>query len=85
MINIVAKVQAAGKTTPDIVVSSITGWPQKGQNISVIAAMAGKMKTIRGTVVDLEPRTAVSSGRMVVQDSTTGALVELPAPDILEA
>jgi hypothetical protein len=84
IIDLMAKVHAAGKTPSGFAVSGVTGWPQKGQNISVSTAMAGRLTTIQGTVVALEPRTAVSAGRMVVQDNTTGALVELPAPAILD-
>jgi len=43
-----------------------------------------QMKKIEGTVVELEPRTPVSTGRLLVRDSSSGELVELPAPMLLE-
>ena len=83
MIDLVARFRAAGRS-PEIVFSDANGWPRKGGNVSVITSTAGQMKKIQGTVVELEPRTSVSSGRLVVRDNLTGAVVELPAPVILE-
>ena len=84
MIDIVAKVRTAAARGTEVFLSDGSGWPCKGGNISVVTTTAGQMKKIEGTVVELEPRTAVSPGRLVVQDNTTGAQVELPAPTILE-
>jgi hypothetical protein len=84
MINIVARIRAAAGRTSAVSFSDATGWPQKGANISVVMTTAGQMRKIEGTVVELEPRTSVSSGRLLVQDNASGRLVELPAPMMLE-
>ena len=70
--------------SPDVTFTDSTGWPRKGGSVSVVASLAGQMKTIEGTVLELEPRTAVSSGRLIVQDNSTGEMIELPAPIILK-
>jgi hypothetical protein len=85
MIDLMKRIRAPVVRNPDVSLVDITGWPQKGQSISVVTAASGGMKQIVGTVVELEPRTAVSLGRLVVEDEATGALIELPAPITLKA
>jgi hypothetical protein len=84
MVDIVARVRSAGSRSFAVSLSAATGWPRKGESISVFMAAAGQMKKIEGTVVELEPRTPVSTGRLLVRDSSSGELVELPAPMLLE-
>ena len=80
MIDLIARVRAAAGRSAVVALSDASVLPCKGGSVSVVATAAGQMKRIEGTVVDVEPRTMVSSGRLVVQDNLTGALVELPAP-----
>lgn len=80
MIEIVGRVRSATSRNPATSISIATGWPRKGESISVVMATAGQLQKIEGTVVAMEPRTAVSSGRLLVQDNLSGKLVELPAP-----
>jgi len=85
MISLLSKVRPAPDRSPAVAADVSTGWPSKGGNVSIVATTSGELKKIEGTVVELEPSTAVSLGRMVVQDDTTGALLELPAPLTLDA
>ena len=84
MIDIVARARAADGRSPAVSFSVASEWPCKGENISVVMTTAGQMRKIEGTVVAVEPRTAVSSGRLVVQDNLSGNVIELPAPVVLE-
>jgi hypothetical protein len=69
----------------DVTFNNATGWPQKGDSVSLVTSSSGRMRKIEGTVVELEPRTSVSLGRLLVRDNVTGALIELPAPETVEA
>ncbi len=84
MIDLVARVRAAAGRSADVALSNASDWPQTGGSISMITAAAGRMRRIEGTVVELDPQTAVSPGRMIVQDNLTGSLVELPVPEAPE-
>ena len=82
MIDLVARVRAAAGRSEAVAPANAMAMPCKGGRVSFTTTASGQMKRGEGTVVELEPRTGVSSGRLIVQDNVTGALVELPAPVI---
>ena len=85
MIDIMNKIRATATRVLDVTFNNATGWPQKGDSVSLVTSSSGRMRKIEGTVVELEPRTSVSLGRLLVRDNVTGALIELPAPETVEA
>jgi hypothetical protein len=80
MIDLSSGARSPSNRSPAVTFSDVTGWPQKGQSISVMMTASGQARKIEGVVVALEPRTAVSPGRLTMQDSATGVLIDLPAP-----
>jgi len=80
MIDIVSRVQSPAGRSPVVTLSPGTGWPRKGDSISVVMTAAGHSRNVEGVVISLEPRTSVSAGRLLMQDTVTGQMIDLPAP-----
>ncbi len=83
MIGLIARMRSSASRNADTSLPVTSGSPHKGGNISVTATTSGQMRQIQGTVVELNPRTAVSTGSLIVEDTNTGELVQLPAPMVL--
>jgi hypothetical protein len=84
MIALIARMRNSADRNAGASLGAAAGSPHKGGNISVIATTSGRMRQIQGTVVELDPRTAVSTGSLIVEDTNTGELVQLPAPVVME-
>jgi len=80
MIDLISRVKNPPGRGVTVTLSDGTGWPSKGDKISVVMNAAGQSKTIEGVVVSLDPQTSVSPGRLVMVDNATGAMITLPAP-----